>query len=959
MDGYHLRREDFTVGWVSALPIELAAARKVLDEEYESHDDDSTYTLGRIGEHNIVIACFPAGQLGISTGATAAAELKSRFPALEFCLMVGIGGGVPSPENDVRLGDVVISQPQGTYGGVVQYDLGKTLSGGQQMRTGFLNAPPATILKTVSRFQSNHTLDRDNMSAHLAEFDGTPFDRRRAGPDVLFQSSCRHVGGSTCVNCSLEYTVPRAPRTGNPVTVHYGTIASGNQVIKDAITRDRLSAELGGVLCFEMEAAGLMNNLPCLVIRGISDYCDSHKNASWQPFAAAVAAACAKEILSLHPTSSGLKQRKAILDWISPPEQEQRHAFVTGPRAEGTGGWLLEHPRSLLRQLLDYTPNIPNKIVEAHNRLGGSECSISASTLEKIILQLIQSSPNMYVLIDALDECVDPSRRNSILGFLEQATCTPNIRLLLTSRPHVQEIRSAFPESHRIRVRASEADLKAYVSQEIRRARVDDIVDTALARRIRDTITHQADGMFLLSVLRTKTVLREPTAGHMEDSLSSLGRDLPEIFRTTVSRIQQLPEGKRRLGMTALMFLSHVQRPITVHELVDILSVQLGQTTVRPKHRPLPRIVLECCLGLMSIEPTTQTVRLSHYAVNEYLVANSHQLFGDAEASISALCLTYLLLDPFIQGPRKEEPEIEDLIKTYPFVSYAATHWGKHVRGREAEPVVWDLALRFLGNHQATASSVQIMQYNRNYRDIYLTPEECYSTNALHLTSDFGLEQLVLAILSQEPSKLNATTTIGTTAIIKAASSGHVSTVRALLQKGADPFLENWYGNALHCAAEAGHCSTIVALVSHGMDPNGRAENGRYPIECTLDDDHAEAFGTLAGLGARIERRGREPPMLFDATERDCVRIVDLILRRGWVDVNCSADGGLTAAHVAARQDNTVILGMLIQAGADIEALDHRGLTPLDWAQRCHSHNAVKLLQAHGVGSVYQSRYHI
>lgn len=345
MDGYHLRREDFTVGWVSALPIELAAARKVLDEEYRSHDDDSTYTLGRMGEHNIVIACFPAGQLGISTGATAAAELKSRFPALEFCLMVGIGGGVPSPENDVRLGDVVISQPQGTYGGVVQYDLGKTLSGGQQMRTGFLNAPPATILKTVSRFQSNHTLGRDNMSAHLFQFDGTPFDRRKAGPDVLFQSSCHHVGGSTCVDCPLEYTVPRPPRTGNTVTAHYGTIASGNQVIKDAITRDRLSAELGGVLCFEMEAAGLMNNLPCLVIRGISDYCDSHKNASWQPFAAAVAAACAKEILSLHPTSSGLKQRKAILDWISPPEQEQRHAFVTGPRAEGTGGWLLEHPR--------------------------------------------------------------------------------------------------------------------------------------------------------------------------------------------------------------------------------------------------------------------------------------------------------------------------------------------------------------------------------------------------------------------------------------------------------------------------------------------------------------------------------------------------------------------------------------------------------------------------------------
>jgi nucleoside phosphorylase len=81
--------------------------------------------------------------------------------------------------------------------------------------------------------------------------------------------------------------------------VHYGTIASGNQVMKDAFERDRASAQLGGVLCFEMEAAGLMNTFPCLVIRGICDYSDSHKNDKWQPYAAGIAAAYAKEVLSV------------------------------------------------------------------------------------------------------------------------------------------------------------------------------------------------------------------------------------------------------------------------------------------------------------------------------------------------------------------------------------------------------------------------------------------------------------------------------------------------------------------------------------------------------------------------------------------------------------------------------------------------------------------------------------
>jgi nucleoside phosphorylase len=60
--------------------------------------------------------------------------------------------------------------------------------------------------------------------------------------------------------------------------------------------RDQLSKELGGVLCFEMEAAGLMNVFPCVVIRGICDYADAHKHKQWQEYAAAVAAAYAKSL---------------------------------------------------------------------------------------------------------------------------------------------------------------------------------------------------------------------------------------------------------------------------------------------------------------------------------------------------------------------------------------------------------------------------------------------------------------------------------------------------------------------------------------------------------------------------------------------------------------------------------------------------------------------------------------
>ncbi len=99
--------------------------------------------------------------------------------------------------------------------------------------------------------------------------------------------------------------------------IHYGLIASGNQVIKDAGFRDRLNQDLGrNVLCVEMEAAGLMDGFPCIVIRGICDYADSHKNKEWQEYAAAVAAAFAKELLEYVQPSDvdGEVTAKDVLD---------------------------------------------------------------------------------------------------------------------------------------------------------------------------------------------------------------------------------------------------------------------------------------------------------------------------------------------------------------------------------------------------------------------------------------------------------------------------------------------------------------------------------------------------------------------------------------------------------------------------------------------------------------------
>ena len=139
------------------------------------------------------------------------------------------------------------------------------------------------------------------------------FTYRGQDQDRLFDALSDHYGlDNACDNCEISELVTRLARDRHDPVIHYGLIASGNQVIKHGGTRDKLGQELG-ILCFEMEAAGLMDNFPCLVIRGICDYADSHKSKQWQGYAAAAAAAYAKELLSvIHPNQ--VEEAPAVVD---------------------------------------------------------------------------------------------------------------------------------------------------------------------------------------------------------------------------------------------------------------------------------------------------------------------------------------------------------------------------------------------------------------------------------------------------------------------------------------------------------------------------------------------------------------------------------------------------------------------------------------------------------------------
>ena len=322
----------YQVAWVCALPLEMAAAKEMLDEIQPdistSLKDQNTYILGRIHAHNVVIACLPSGIYDTTSATTMASHMRLSFPSIQFGLTVGIGGGVPS-KVDIRLGDVVVSEPTGAFGGVVQYDYGKTVCGAFQ-QTGTMDRPPQVLLHAITRLKADDMLgSNQSIVKMISDVLNTNvdmkarFSRPADEPDRLFDPGYEHPHGEdSCINCDKGQLIHRDLRTSDEPQIHYGLIASGNQVMKHAKTRDRLVKEYG-ILCFEMEAAGFMNQPPCLVIRGICDYSDSHKNRQWQGYAALAAAAYAKILLAAVSANRKSLTSK-IACWMVPFERNPK-----------------------------------------------------------------------------------------------------------------------------------------------------------------------------------------------------------------------------------------------------------------------------------------------------------------------------------------------------------------------------------------------------------------------------------------------------------------------------------------------------------------------------------------------------------------------------------------------------------------------------------------------------------
>lgn len=340
--------KSYTVGWICSLNTEFIAAKSLLDEQHEQltnvgRGDHSNYTLGKMANHNIVLAILLDGEYGTATTTIVAATMLCTFPNIKIRLMVGIGGGAPSKNHDIRLGDVVVSLPSSCdrRGGVLRYDYEKTIQNQALQITGSLNQPPSVIRSAVNALKVDYMCESHEIKKTIESImERNPrlreeFQRPPPDSDILYQSAFDHPADNEMPCSELcgddpSRIVRREPRNDDydDPAIHYGLIASANQAMKDAQVRDKL-AEGKDVLCFEMEAAGLMNVFPCLVIRGICDYSDTHRGKQWQGYAAMTAAVYAKDLLLRVPVEE--------IEASQPIEEEVGSTAGTSSRETATG----------------------------------------------------------------------------------------------------------------------------------------------------------------------------------------------------------------------------------------------------------------------------------------------------------------------------------------------------------------------------------------------------------------------------------------------------------------------------------------------------------------------------------------------------------------------------------------------------------------------------------------------
>ncbi|RMJ16034.1 hypothetical protein CDV36_004270 [Fusarium kuroshium] len=635
---------------------------------------------------------------------------------------------------------------------------------------------------------------------------------------------------------------------------------------------------------------------------------------------------------------------------------------------------------SLLKQVVQHKAALPDGLRHLYDKHARGKTPPKLDELARLLVQEVASLPFVFVVIDALDEC--PERGNTRDTLLTEIQKLPqNARILITSR-YSPQIDERFDSVPHIDIRATDDDVKRYIEVRIEK-------ESSLAKHVRSdptlmeeiikTVAKCSQGMFLLAQLHMDSLAKKLNRRQVRTALGSLPKELDGIYDQAMQRIHDQDEHQVVLAHRVLCWISYTLRPLTIAELRHALAVEPSDDDLDEDGLYETKDIVSVCAGLVTIDEESDQIRLVHYTTQSYFKRIGSARFPEAPSTIAKTCLTYLAFGPFAERYCSSHQEITNRLGKYPFLRYAASHWGDHVRD-EVDLDVRKLALDYLGNNISILSANQAIDQTMSSSGWYYDSGGSVGNfTRLHAVASFGLVGLALDLLADDIN-VNARADWGTTPLHLAAEAGHTEMVRLLLQAKANVAPGGVGGTTpLHLATERGHESVVKVLIDAGADPNDRrGMGGKSPLHLAAENGHIDVMRVLLAEGADFNQKDTRTPLnraakegheaivlllldngadisateeddktaLHQAAEAGHVKLVKLLIERG-IDVLAKDKFGQTALHHAAGRGQAEIVQILLESDADVLAEDQRGKTAIDEVAGCGHESVLKMLLEH------------
>jgi len=625
---------------------------------------------------------------------------------------------------------------------------------------------------------------------------------------------------------------------------------------------------------------------------------------------------------------------------------------------------------SLLKQVVGGMETIPEEISEAFQEqkkvIGGRGPQLPDIVK---ILQSITASLRTFVCIDALDECAAIHRvklLNSLKQILEKS---PRTRIFITGRLHIlAEIEKRLAgRVTSISLGPSKDDIVEYLRVRLEEDLTPDAMEESLEAEILEKIPENMSDMyvgnnprnpaptlstnryasrFLLVSLNIDAILHESTISRRREKLNKMtnGLELGDVYSATIERIKAQDGDKSRLGMTALMWISHAERLLQADELCYALAVQLGSTDFDVSNIPSISTLVNCCQGLITVDKEASTARLAHFTLQEYLSVHP-DLFSGPHSAMAEICLTYLNSKQVKAISIAPPPGTQST----PFLEYCSVYWGVHAK-RELSDCGKSLALKLLQEPYSQISTESLLKhatlYGADEHDI------CPWFSGLHCASFFGIVEVVATLIEEGSSDINGEGYLGCTPLSWAAYNGHEEVVKILLgREEVNPDKPDNSGKTpLSYAAQSGHEGVVkILLEREEVNPDKLNYSGETPLSYAARNGHEGVVKILLGREEvnpdNPYNLGKTP--LSDAAQSGHEGVVKILLEREEVDPDKPNDWGWTPLSYAAQTGHEGVVKILLErGGVNPDKRNYWGETPLSYATQKGHTRIVALLQS-------------